>query len=168
MRRATLACASALLLVGFTAGCGDDATDDASSKESTSTAPSDSPSDSPSAEPSDSPSEPASASEGAGVATPDYCAAAKSASDSEEIDDLRVAVADLVETLPDSANAQVTSGLDFLQTVLKSANNQSEFVDKVQAATGADRKAVTAYGAFEATTCPGPAPSASAPAAPES
>lgn len=172
MRRATLACASVLLLAGFAAGCGDDADKDSSSKQSSRTSPSESGQIDPTIAPSDgSSTDPGTSTDpgaGAEPANAAYCAAARAAGASKEIADLKVAVNELVETLPDSANAKVKRGLDYLQGILESAKDQSDFVDKVQAAKGANSKAVSAYGAFEGVTCPPQAaPEAPAPTTPQ-
>lgn len=172
MRRATLACASLLLLAGFTASCGDnDSNDDSKAKETSSASPSEDASasedpgtstgesDTPSTEESQEPStEPSTdPSTGDGEADPSnatYCAAAKAASDAQTIKDLKQAVGDLDENLPDSASAEVESGLSYLKEVLAKAKDQESFVTEVQKGNEKEQKAVQAYGAFEKQTCP--------------
>ncbi|QIX25238.1 hypothetical protein ncot_00535 [Nocardioides sp. JQ2195] len=163
MRRATLACASLLLMAGLTACGNDDSADDA--KDDASTSRSATASDSTSASEDDSPSET--------DATPDptdsesadsddggedaaYCSAvadAGAASDAGSIEDLRTAVDALDENLPDAAGDEAEDGLDHLQERLGSAQDLQEFTKMVQGLSKEDQADVQAYSDFEDATC---------------
>ncbi|KRF20291.1 hypothetical protein [Nocardioides sp. Soil796] len=173
MRRATLACASLLLLAGLTAGCGDDSGDDSKKDDETSSA---SPTDSTeSADASDDASEESddttddesseAPSDGASVdpSNADFCQAAEDATAAEEIDDLKDAVGDLVENLPDDAGSDAEAGLAYLESALAKSSSEKQFVQEVEKATPEQQAAVQAYSAFESETCSMPAAPSTSP-----
>lgn len=160
MRRATLACASLMLLAGLTACGGDDSSEDADSGETTSSA---SPTESTSsseeessstettAPPTDTESE--SESPETDPANAEYCAARDEADDAVTLEDLRTAVDKLEDSLPDDAPDAAEEGLEYLQEEVQSAKTLDAFSKSVSGASKDEMAKVEAYGTFEDDTC---------------
>lgn len=159
MRRATLACASLLLLAGLTA-CGDDDSDkDAKDDGTTSSSASPTDSTDPSADESSTDSAPSPStsesddSDDSDESTSAYCDASAEASAATTIEELRVAVDKLEENLPDDASDAAEDGLEFLQDELAKAKDIKDFTDAAQKGSKQDLENTKEYGSFESATC---------------
>lgn len=165
MRRTALALTSLLLLVGFTAACGDD--DDKSETKGTSSAssakpdadptPADPGSDgaggSPTAPPSDllPPADPSTIPRTGPDAK--FCTTVDKADAAEDIEALKPAVKLLVATLPTSAGDEAKAGLAFLNKEVQAAKDFDDMGARLEKATEAQQKQVGAYGQYEEETC---------------